>query len=99
MRELAYIQCRIQRKSMGTPEQHGGRAERTGGRCRSEAWLRGAHIERVCARGARDGMSLFNTVFGRAAVDSTWSNDSYPNEPYYLLSRADLTAAFGYLAG
>jgi hypothetical protein len=30
-------------------------------------------VEGVCARGARDGMSIINTVFGRTAVDSRWS--------------------------
>ena len=61
------------------------------GRCGSGAWSRAAHVERARAGGARDGMWIVNTVFGGTAVDSTWSNDSYPNEPYARLFRADLT--------
>ena len=91
MRVLSDIERWVKRTHRRRPEQQGSRAKRNDGRCRSGAWLRAAHVERVCAWGARDGMSIISTVFGRTAVDSTWSNDSYPNEPYPRLFRADLT--------
>ena len=63
MRVLSDIQRWVKRTHRRRPEQQGG-AKRNDGRCRSGAWLRGAHVERVCAWGARDGMSIISTAFG-----------------------------------
>jgi hypothetical protein len=94
MRVLSDIERRVKRTHRRRPKQQGSRAKRNDGRCRSGAWLRAAHVELVCAWGARDVMLIIDTVFGRTAVDSTWSNDSHPNEPYPRLFRADLTGGF-----
>jgi hypothetical protein len=53
MRVLTDIERRIKRTRGTRPEQYGSRAKRNDGRYGSEALLRAAHVELVCAPGAR----------------------------------------------
>ena len=91
MRVLTDIERCVKRMHRRRPEQHGSRAKRNDGRYRSEAWLPAAHGEGGSAECARDEGALLTQSSGRTAVDSTWSNDSYPNEPYPQLFRAGST--------
>ena len=49
MRVLTDIERWVKRTDRRRPEQQDSRAKRNDGRCRSGAWLRAAHVERVCA--------------------------------------------------
>jgi hypothetical protein len=58
MRVLSDIERWFKRTRGRRPEQQDSRAKRNDGRYRSGAWLRAAHVERVCAEGAGDEGAL-----------------------------------------